>query len=861
MGDENCEDQASDVSLPPSVKESDDMSDSVSLPPDVAEDADDDAEATGSGACCKKGKCETKFRPGDMEAYQLELQGCSQQLRLKRVFDEVRAVFRSGGSDPSKVMSWAVKGQPVCRRFFEKVHGVGHGQLDKMVALARNGQVELPAPGPRLQRQSPALANVDTWFVGLYIHLAEPLAVPGSGEHVPATGETPTDQHVTVASDHPLAALSLNLRQKKGDADPHGNVYVPQRFLNFGSEAQLWQFYQEDEAFEHQVSRSTFKKAWAKWQKFLPFKNSGEGSKCNICAQLTMERSTAVEPAEKLRVDAAKQTHLQTVMADRAYSVRCNKVAGRSDIWLAAKNHGMFCKLELDGMDQSKFAVPRLKQMAATSNYSKCWRPSVHVTGAVLFGQIEYYAVMGPDLAKNANINATITSRILDLMQKQLDDLGPEYGFPSELVVMCDNTPREAKNSHYGCYLASLVARGLFTATECHFLQVDHTHNELDQRFSTMASHIKQAQCIEDMSDLVAYLQSHMTAAANRTLIIEELKGTMDFKSFLSGVNLHLTGLTSTHLAPHANHHWRFASRLSIDESFFGSIECHHPDWQSFQEDPADVVLTVKQYLSSPKHSQPPQVVMPVQVAAQVPKDLCPAPRNKFADTTLVEFRKSAKIFAGPPWNLLKAQTFLEDLCDENEKGNLPPGITLQHYFSTSATVSLSAAAATAQDDRLPSETEDPEVPVSAAPRRVVAGRSKAKAKAKPKVKAAVKVAAAKCLKRPAAAPSQSEPPRAMRRPAASDSFEPNHGEASAAASAPAASPIEELPAESGRVAAETVDAELPKRFHYGCSKCRKKSKFGCAECIKKAEEKHKGWKRLSNGHIVRDLDVAGVPS
>lgn len=248
MGDENCEDQASDVSLPPSVKESDDMSDSVSLPPDVAEDADDDAEATGSGACCKKGKCETKFRPGDMEAYQLELQGCSQQLRLKRVFDEVRAVFRSGGSDPSKVMSWAVKGQPVCRRFFEKVHGVGHGQLDKMVALARNGQVELPAPGPRLQRQSPALANVDTWFVGLYIHLAEPLAVPGSGEHVPATGETPTDQHVTVASDHPLATLSLNLRQKKGDADPHGNVYVPRRFLNFGSEAQLWQFYQEDEA-------------------------------------------------------------------------------------------------------------------------------------------------------------------------------------------------------------------------------------------------------------------------------------------------------------------------------------------------------------------------------------------------------------------------------------------------------------------------------------------------------------------------------------------------------------------------------------------------------------------------------------
>ena len=33
MGDENCEDETSDVSLPPSVQESDDRSDNVSLTP------------------------------------------------------------------------------------------------------------------------------------------------------------------------------------------------------------------------------------------------------------------------------------------------------------------------------------------------------------------------------------------------------------------------------------------------------------------------------------------------------------------------------------------------------------------------------------------------------------------------------------------------------------------------------------------------------------------------------------------------------------------------------------------------------------------------------------------------------------
>lgn len=62
MGDENCEDQASDVSLPPSVKESDDMSDSVSLPPDVAEDADDDG---GHWEWCllQKGEVRNKISP------------------------------------------------------------------------------------------------------------------------------------------------------------------------------------------------------------------------------------------------------------------------------------------------------------------------------------------------------------------------------------------------------------------------------------------------------------------------------------------------------------------------------------------------------------------------------------------------------------------------------------------------------------------------------------------------------------------------------------------------------------------------------------------------------------------------------
>ena len=161
---------------------------------------------------------------------------------------------------------------------------------------------------------------------------------------------------------------------------------------------------------------------------------------------------------------------------------------------------------------------------------------------------------------------------------------------------------------------SSLISRGLFRSAEAHFLQVDHTHNELDQRFSTMSVQIKKAECLEDIPDLVHFLKQNMTAAGNWDLVIEELTNTMDFKSFLGDAHMHIQGLTSTHLQPHANHLWRMCSRVDVDQSASGQIECLHPDWKSLQEDPQDVVLIVKQYLSSPAPTQNPQLMLPKQV-------------------------------------------------------------------------------------------------------------------------------------------------------------------------------------------------------------------------------------------------------
>ena len=71
----------------------------------------------------------------------------------------------------------------------------------------------------------------------------------------------------------------------------------------------------------------------------------------------------------------------------------------------------------------------------------------------------------------------------------QLDGMDQaKFALPRSLLVSADNITREYKNQHFATFMASQVATEKFEATEVQFLQAGHTHNEQDQRFSTVAS-------------------------------------------------------------------------------------------------------------------------------------------------------------------------------------------------------------------------------------------------------------------------------------------------------------------------------------------------------------------------------------
>ena len=216
-------------------------------------------------------------------------------------------------------------------------------------------------------------------------------------------------------------------------------------------------------------------------------------------------------------------------------------------------------------MDQAKFGVPR--NLNQSSEFENLWRPTLHVTGCIVCGHMECYYIMNSDQPKDPNMECTVVSRTLDVLQKSAFQ-GTQYQMPRTLEVQIDNTAREGVNTTFATYMSWLQAIEAFEATQTSRFQVDHTHNEMDQRFSSLATILASAPSLEDPSDFKDWILKHLKPVLGRTLHVEVLDVTFDFKLFFSGLGMQFHGLTTSASEPHANHCWKFCQRDAVDRAF-----------------------------------------------------------------------------------------------------------------------------------------------------------------------------------------------------------------------------------------------------------------------------------------------------
>jgi hypothetical protein len=630
------------------------------LPPDVLDESDLDV-SQGSTTCSCKLACHSRFSQQDIEEVRFQYLRLPAQERTQKVFTLVLHVMQDkDGSIVCGHAKWTFKGERVCRSFWEHVHCIAHKTLVSYMKCIRNGAL---APPVKLAPVPPASAKrqfskADAWFLMMYNDLAEPMAT--------ADPELPIEMEDLQDVEHPLWSLCSALGSTRS---------VPRKYLNPGGFEDLWLLYQVMTPNSGQASRTTLFRAWSnRWENYLRFRNIGQGKRCKICARLDEERTQAADPDERASLMEKKKEHIAQIMADREVGMRATKMAER-DAKKPSDGRGQLLRITIDGMDQSKFKVPR--NLASTAEFESLWRPQLHVVGAIAHGHLEAYFLMDADLPKDANMNCTVIGRVLELVKEKI---GPQHALPRNMIVNADNTTRESKNQHFMNFLASMVSLNKFETTELQFLQTGHTHNEQDQRFSTVALALSRAPVLEDTHDFAAWIRANVKPVGGRVLHVEVLDGTYDFQQWFTKLDVCISGLAATSLEPDTNHVWRFIPSSLAASVLDGGVEIEvaHDDWKGMVHDDSDAVLLLKQYMHSENFSQVPLLVQPKEIATRLKiEDLSPALRNELGERTVHEFRKTARALATEPWNLFKAQAYLETLCDRNcsRIGSAPPAL------------------------------------------------------------------------------------------------------------------------------------------------------------------------------------------
>jgi len=130
--------------------------------------------------------------------------------------------------------------------------------------------------------------------------------------------------------------------------------------------------------------------------------------------------------------------------------------------------------INIDGMDQSKFRIPRVApgpRGSETKLFQRLFRPVLHVCGAWCHGFRLNFYVADEDLRKDSSTQQEVLSRTLSDVFKQYGQL------PQGLVIQQDNTYREGKNRYFISHMILLVAIRVFRFGLCTYLRVGHSHS------------------------------------------------------------------------------------------------------------------------------------------------------------------------------------------------------------------------------------------------------------------------------------------------------------------------------------------------------------------------------------------------
>jgi hypothetical protein len=260
------------------------------------------------------------------------------------------------------------------------------------------------------------------------------------------------------------------------------------------------------------ASYATFVRVYRQeWKQALKIRRLTQHARCKDCARFSRMLEKAMGQ-EKLDIERARQSHLASMFADRRLETRLNSLSEASTKEGCVQSARVL-KLDIDGMDQAKFRLPRNVGHNSKS-LADVWRPAQHVVGIIVWGVMESYVIMDADIPKDASSQITAICEALDKTDAILKGRG--LTLPAHLVCQADNTTRETKNASLMLFGAMLVAAGRFKSVSFHFHRCGHTHGPLDQRFSLLATALARGRTLQTPEDFLACIRQRVFPARNR---------------------------------------------------------------------------------------------------------------------------------------------------------------------------------------------------------------------------------------------------------------------------------------------------------------------------------------------------------
>ena len=182
----------------------------------------------------------------------------------------------------------------------------------------------------------------------------------------------------------------------------------------------------------------------------------------------------------------AEQMKEYTSHLSRQYRDRVVYWQSRSESRLGLlPDGGGVLTLVVDSMDKSKYRYPR-SAICSSKEFSNMVRPVLDMTAVIAHGHATHLFCSEGFIKKDSSWTVELLAHAIHKVAEGGRDLRG-----TTLVIQSDNCCRENKNNTVLRWLGGLVATNRFVCGVARFLQSGHSHEDIDQYFSSLTTEIE----------------------------------------------------------------------------------------------------------------------------------------------------------------------------------------------------------------------------------------------------------------------------------------------------------------------------------------------------------------------------------